>query len=111
MARVFILNGVNLGTLGTRRPEVYGTTTLDDIERLVSDDFPDVDLEFRQTDFEGEMVGFIRETADSDGLIINAGAWTTTPTPCTMRSRLWMYRRSRSIYPTCTGVRVGDGSP
>ena len=76
MARVFVLNGVNLGTLGTRSPEVYGTMTLDDIERLVAQKFPDVDLEFRQTDFEGEMVGFIREAADSDGLIINAGAWT-----------------------------------
>jgi 3-dehydroquinate dehydratase II len=76
LARVFILNGVNLGTLGTRRPEVYGTMTLDDIRRLVEEAFPEVDLEFRQTDYEGEMVGFIREAADSDGLVINAGAWT-----------------------------------
>ena len=76
MSKIFVLNGVNLGTLGTRRPEVYGTMTLDDIERLVRDEFPDLDLEFRQTDFEGEMVGFIREAAGSDGLVINAGAWT-----------------------------------
>ena len=71
-----MLNGVNLGTLGTRRPEVYGTMTLDDIERLVRNEFSDLDLEFRQTDFEGEMVGFISEAADSHGLVINAGAWT-----------------------------------
>ena len=76
MARVFVLNGVNLGTLGTRRPEVYGTMTLADIERLVGKEFPDVDLEFRQTDFEGEMVGFIREAAGCEGLVVNAGAWT-----------------------------------
>ena len=76
MSKVFVLNGVNLGTLGTRRPEVYGTMTLDDIERLVKDEFPGVDLEFRQTDFEGEMVAYIREAAGSDGLVINAGAWT-----------------------------------
>lgn len=76
MTRIFVLNGVNLGTLGTRRPEVYGTTTLDEIERLVHEEFPNLDLEFRQTDFEGEMVGFIKEAADSDGLVINAGAWT-----------------------------------
>ena len=76
MSKVFILNGVNLGTLGTRRPEVYGTMTLDDIERLLRDEFPDLDLEFRQTDFEGELVGFIREAAASEGLVINAGAWT-----------------------------------
>ena len=76
MSNIFILNGVNLGTLGTRRPDVYGTMTLDDIEKLVNDVFPDLDLEFRQTDFEGEMVGFIRDASGSDGLVINAGAWT-----------------------------------
>lgn len=76
MSRVFVLNGVNLGTLGTRKPEVYGTLTLDDIEKLLRDEFPDMDLQFRQTDFEGEMVGFVWEAAGSDGLIINPGAWT-----------------------------------
>ena len=76
MSNIFILNGVNLGTLGTRRPDVYGSMTLDDIEKLVNDVFPDLDLEFRQTDFEGEMVGFIRDASGSDGLVINAGAWT-----------------------------------
>src|SRR5215212_1817964 len=50
--------------------------TLDDIEKLVDHAFPDLDLEFRQTDFEGEMVSFIREASGSDGLIINSGAWT-----------------------------------
>lgn len=76
MSKVFVLNGVNLGTLGTRRPEVYGTLTLDDIEKLLRDEFPDVDLQFRQTDFEGEMVGFVREAVGFDGLVINPGAWT-----------------------------------
>jgi 3-dehydroquinate dehydratase II len=76
LSKIFVLNGVNLGTLGTRRPEIYGTMTLDDIERLIKDEFPALDLEFRQTDSEGEMVGFTREAAGSDGLIINAGAWT-----------------------------------
>ncbi|HET7271788.1 MAG TPA: type II 3-dehydroquinate dehydratase, partial [Rubrobacter sp.] len=76
MSKIFVLNGVNLGTLGTRRPEIYGTMTLDDIVSLLRDEFSDLVLEFRQTDFEGEMVGFIREAAGSDGLVINAGAWT-----------------------------------
>jgi 3-dehydroquinate dehydratase-2 len=76
LSKVFVLNGVNLGTLGTRRPEIYGTMTLDDIETLIKDEFPALDLEFRHTDSEGEMVGFTREAAGSDGLIINAGAWT-----------------------------------
>jgi 3-dehydroquinate dehydratase-2 len=76
LSRIFVLNGVNLGTLGTRRPEVYGSLTLDDIEKRLRDEYPDVDLEFRQTDFEGEMVGFVREAAESDGLVVNPGAWT-----------------------------------
>lgn len=76
MTRIFVLNGVNLGSLGQRRPEVYGTLTLNDIETLLRDAFPDVDLEFRQTDYEGEIVGSVREAGGSDGLVINPGAWT-----------------------------------
>jgi 3-dehydroquinate dehydratase-2 len=73
---VFVLNGVNLGTLGQRRPEVYGTLTLKDIEKLLREEFPSVTFEFRQTDHEGEMVGFIGEAAGSAGLVVNPGAWT-----------------------------------
>jgi 3-dehydroquinate dehydratase II len=76
LSRIFVLNGANLGTLGTRRPEIYGSLTLDDIEKRLRDEYPNVDLEFRQTDFEGEMVGFVREAAGSDGLVVNPGAWT-----------------------------------
>jgi 3-dehydroquinate dehydratase-2 len=76
LSKIFVLNGVNLGTLGTRRPEIYGSLTLDDIEKRLRDEYPNVDLEFRQTDFEGEMVGFVREAAGSDGLVVNPGAWT-----------------------------------
>ncbi len=62
MARIFVLNGVNLrSSLGERRPEVYGEQT----------------FEFRQTDHEGELVGWSREAAySSEGLIVNPGAWT-----------------------------------
>ena len=74
--KVFVLNGVNLGALGQRRPEVYGTLTLNSIEKLLRNEFPEVGFEFRQTDHEGEMVNSIREAADSTGLVINPGAWT-----------------------------------
>ena len=76
MTRVFLLNGVNLGALGTRRPEVYGTLTLGDIEEKLRERFPEVEFEFRQTDYEGEMVGFVREARGSRGIVINPGAWT-----------------------------------
>ncbi len=76
MARIFVLNGVNLGSLGKRRPEVYGSQSLEDIEELLRGAFPDVELEFRQTDHEGELVAWIRDAANSDGLVLNPGAWT-----------------------------------
>jgi 3-dehydroquinate dehydratase II len=76
LAEIFVINGVSLGTLGRRRPEVYGTLTLNDIEKLLRDEFPETTFEFRQTDHEGEMVGFIGEAAESAGVIINPGAWT-----------------------------------
>ena len=76
MDRVHVLNGVNLGSLGTRRPEVYGTLSLDDIENVLRESFPGVDFRFGQTDFEGEMVGFVRDAGGSDGIVINPGAWT-----------------------------------
>jgi 3-dehydroquinate dehydratase-2 len=74
--RVHVLNGVNLGSLGTRRPEVYGTLSLDDIENVLRESFPGVDFRFGQTDFEGEMIGFVRDAGGSDGIVINPGAWT-----------------------------------
>ena len=62
--------------MGTRRPEIYGTLTLGDIERILRESHPDVDFEFRQTDHEGEMVGYVREARGSDGILINPGAWS-----------------------------------
>ena len=76
MTRIFILNGVNLGTLGQRRPEIYSSRTLDDIADALRAEFTGVEVEFRQTDYEGEFVGWVREAGNSDGLIVNPGAWT-----------------------------------
>jgi 3-dehydroquinate dehydratase II len=76
LPRVFVLNGVNLASLGERRPEVYGEQSLWDMEQLLRGAFPDVELEFRQTDHEGELVAWIHEATNSDGLVLNPGAWT-----------------------------------
>jgi 3-dehydroquinate dehydratase II len=76
VAEIFVLNGVNLGSLGERRPEVYGTETLQDIEEILRSEFPDLGFEFRQTDYEGEFVSWIREAANARGLILNPGAWS-----------------------------------
>lgn len=74
--KVHVLNGVNLGALAARRADIYGTQTLADIEAYLQAEFPDAELVFRQTDHEGEFVGWVREAAVSDGLVLNPGAWT-----------------------------------
>ena len=80
MARVLVINGVNLGMLGRRKPEVYGSRTLDDIRKHLESEFPECVLDFRQTDYEGEAVSWLHAAAPGGegfgGLVINPGAWT-----------------------------------
>jgi 3-dehydroquinate dehydratase-2 len=73
--KVLVLNGPNLGTLGRREPEVYGTKTLADLETLLTGRAQelDVELRFRQSNHEGQLIDWI-ETEPSDAIIINPGA-------------------------------------
>ncbi|GAB7193535.1 type II 3-dehydroquinate dehydratase [Kineococcus sp. NUM-3379] len=78
---VLVLNGPNLGRLGRRQPEVYGTTTLADVAgrcaRLGEE--LGVRVDFRQTDSEAEMLGWVHDAADARlPVVINPGAWTHT---------------------------------
>jgi 3-dehydroquinate dehydratase II len=76
---ILVLNGPNLGRLGTREPEVYGSTTHADLVELCQKTGRElgVDVEVRQTDHEGEMVGWLHEAADRKAaVVLNAGAWT-----------------------------------
>ncbi len=78
---VFVLNGPNLNMLGSREPDVYGNFTLDDIRAQVEDHGGKLGLtvDFRQSNSEAELVGWIQEAADgAAGLIVNAGAYTHT---------------------------------
>lgn len=79
--KVLVLNGPNLNMLGVREPEIYGRDTLADIETTCQKHAAtlDLDVEFRQSNNEGELVTWIQEARDSkDALIINAGAFTHT---------------------------------
>ncbi|KQR55000.1 3-dehydroquinate dehydratase [Leifsonia sp. Leaf336] len=77
MASVLVLNGPNLGRLGTREPDIYGAGTLDDLRALLQEDAPELEVDLRQTDTEGELLGWLHEAADSaTPVILNAGAWT-----------------------------------
>lgn len=78
---VWVLNGPNLNLLGQREPGIYGGDTLEDIERncRAAAEAHGFGLEFRQTNHEGELVGWIQESRlAAAGLAINAGAYTHT---------------------------------
>jgi 3-dehydroquinate dehydratase-2 len=75
--KVLVLNGPNLGTLGKREPEVYGTQTLADLEKLLAERARELDFELscRQSNHEGQLIDWIeKEGAASDAIIINPGA-------------------------------------
>ena len=77
--KILILNGPNLNMLGLREPEIYGTETLSDIEKLCHEVASGSTIDFRQSNNEGELVTWIQESTDGfDGLIINAAAYTHT---------------------------------
>lgn len=80
-AKILVLNGPNLNLLGIREPHVYGSDTLDDVRRLAAERAAELGLEidFRQSNSEGELVDWIQEARGSaDGIVINAGAYTHT---------------------------------
>jgi 3-dehydroquinate dehydratase-2 len=77
--KALVLNGPNLGRLGVREPLVYGATTYDDLVALCVKTGQEVGLEVevRQTDHEGELVGWLHQAADDRvPVVLNAGAWT-----------------------------------
>jgi len=79
--RVFVVGGPNLGRLGTREPEIYGRTTWAELETLCRGWAAEagLEIEFLQTDGEGELVGLIHRAADAAaGLVLNAAAYTHT---------------------------------
>ena len=78
---VLVLNGPNLGRLGTREPDVYGTATYADLEARCAEVAAEVGLEVevRQTDDEAEMIGWLHAAADAGSpVVLNAAAWTHT---------------------------------
>ncbi len=78
---ILVLNGPNLNMLGVRQPEVYGRTTLGDIEASCRERAAGLglELELRQSNHEGQLVEWIQEARDNaDGIVINAGALTHT---------------------------------
>jgi len=79
MTRVLVINGPNLGRLGVREPEIYGSTTHDELADLcrATGMRLGLDVEVRQSDSEAELVAWLHEAADSaTSVVLNAGAFT-----------------------------------
>jgi 3-dehydroquinate dehydratase II len=79
--KILFLNGPNLNLLGTREPQVYGKTTLADIEAMVREQATarSASVDFRRTNLEGELVGWIQAAKGNfDVIVLNAAAYTHT---------------------------------
>jgi len=81
MTRIMILNGPNLDLLGLREPHLYGTDTIEDIERLCASVADELGLQisFHQSNHEGAIIDLIHEArVDADGIVINPAGFTST---------------------------------
>ncbi|WP_182357174.1 type II 3-dehydroquinate dehydratase [Tomitella gaofuii] len=126
-ARIQVINGPNLGRLGTRQPEVYGATTHADLTRRCTElgAALGVDVLVRQSDHEGQLLEWIHQAADDgDPVVLNAGGLTHTSVvlrdACAELDRLVEvhisnvhareeFRHHSFLSPVATGVIVGLG--
>lgn len=77
--RIQIINGPNLNLLGKREPEVYGSQSFDAYLELLKQKHPSIELDYYQSNIEGEIIDKIHEVGFSyDGIILNAGGYTHT---------------------------------
>jgi 3-dehydroquinate dehydratase-2 len=127
--KILFLNGPNLNLLGQREPDIYGHTTLADIEAKVRERATrfEADIDFRQSNIEGELVTWIQEAkGNADVIVLNAAAFTHTsvalrdaisavglPTIEIHLSNIHAreeFRHISLIAPVCRGVIAGFGA-
>ncbi|HOS47137.1 MAG TPA: type II 3-dehydroquinate dehydratase [Bacteroidia bacterium] len=79
MQRIVIINGPNLNLLGKREPEIYGALNFDEFLPQLRNLFPDVTIDYFQSNVEGELINKLHEVGFSaDGIVFNAGGYTHT---------------------------------
>ncbi len=81
MKKVLIMNGPNLNLLGDREPDIYGNTTMDDCIAQLRTEFPEIEIDYYQSNHEGDLIDKLHEVGfDSEmkGIVLNAGAYTHT---------------------------------
>ncbi len=126
--RILVINGPSLNLLGKRETELYGTTTLWDIENLLRKKFPDVQCEFFQFNSEGAIIDMLQKAGEGafDGVIINPGAYAhysyairdaisalEIPVIEVHLTNVYAreeFRRHSVIAPVCSGFIAGFGA-
>ena len=77
--RIQIINGPNINLLGKREPSIYGAVPFEEYLLELRKKYPDIDIQYFQSNVEGEMINKIQEVGfDYDGIVLNAGAYTHT---------------------------------
>lgn len=77
--KILIINGPNLNLLGKREPEIYGNRSFEQFLDELRGQFPEIELDYFQSNHEGDLIDRIQETGFStDGIVLNAGAFTHT---------------------------------
>ncbi len=124
--RIIIINGPNLNLLGTREPAIYGQETMEDCLASLRKRFPQVEIEYFQSNHEGALVDRLQDAAAShNGIILNAAAYThtsialldtiraiSTPVVEVHLSNVAAredFRRRSMIAPACVGTIAGFG--
>lgn len=126
LMKIQIINGPNLNLLGVREPGIYGSESFDDYLPRLRRLFPDVEIDYYQSNVEGELINKLQEVGFSaDGIVLNAGAYTHTsvalhdciraiksPVVEVHISNVHQreeFRRHSFISPACKGVICGFG--
>lgn len=124
--KLIIINGPNLNLLGKREPEIYGNATFEDYYKKLQEKFPNIVLEYYQSNIEGKIINKLHEKGFTfDGIILNAGAYThtsigigdaikgiTTPVIEVHISNTFSresFRHQSYISPNAKGVIIGFG--
>ena len=127
MKKILIVNGPNLNLLGRREPGIYGAQAFDDYLPRLRQRYPDVEIDYYQSNHEGELIDKIQQEGfgRTDGIVLNAGAYTHTSVAlhdCIRAIRVPVvevhistvhqredFRHHSYLSPACRGVICGFG--